>query len=74
MKIITRALSRIACFANCHPHAVLAFISASIVAVIGLGVFGAVSQVTHPTLSRVLLFAAITLAALVVIQRNFTKG
>jgi hypothetical protein len=74
MNTMTRVLSRIACFANCHPHAVLAFISASIVAVIGLGIFGAVSLVTNPVLSKFLLFAVITLAALVVIQRNFTRG
>jgi hypothetical protein len=74
LKTLTRALSHIACAANCHPHVVLAFISASIVAVIGLGVFGAVSLVTHPTLSRFLLFAVVTAAALVAIQRNFTKG
>jgi hypothetical protein len=53
---------------------VLALTLASIVAIVGLGIFGAVSLFTDPTLSRVLLFAAITLAALVVIQRNFTKG
>ena len=74
MNTITRALSRIACFANCHPRVVLALALAVIVAVVGLGIFGAVSLVTHPTLSRFLLFAAFTLAALVVIQRNFTRG
>jgi hypothetical protein len=68
-----RALNRIACFANCHPRVVLALTLASIVAVVGLGIFGAVSLVTDPTLSRVLLFAVITLAALVVIQRHFTR-
>ena len=40
----------------------------------GLGVFGAVSLVTQPVLSKFSMFAAITLAALVVIQRYFTKG
>jgi hypothetical protein len=52
----------------------LALALASVVAVVGLGIFGAVSTFTQPTLSRVLLFAVITLAALVVIQRNFTRG
>jgi hypothetical protein len=47
---------------------------ASIVAVIGLGIFGAVSLVTQPVLSKFLLFAVITLAAFVVIQRYFTNG
>jgi hypothetical protein len=74
MNTITRVLSRIACFANCHPQVVLALALASVVAVVGLGVFGAVSLVTHPTLSKFLMFAAIALAALVVVQRNFTKG
>jgi hypothetical protein len=73
MNTMTRVLSRIACFANCHPWAVLALVFASIAAVAGLGIAGAVSTFTNPILSRVLLFAAITLAALVVIQRNFTK-
>jgi hypothetical protein len=53
---------------------VLAFALASVVAVVGLGIFGAVSTFTQPTLSKFLLFAVITLAAIVVIQRNFTKG
>jgi Na+(H+)/acetate symporter ActP len=53
---------------------VLALTLANIVAVVGLGIFGAVSTFTQPALSRVLLFAVITLAALVVIQRNFTRG
>jgi hypothetical protein len=74
MNTMTRVLSRIACFANCHPQAVLVLALASIVAVIGLGIFGAVSTFTQPTLSKFLMFSAITLAALVVIQRNFTKG
>jgi hypothetical protein len=74
MNTMTRVLSRIACFANCHPRVVLALALASIVAVVGLGIFGAVSLVTDPTLSRVLLFAVITLAMLVVIQRHFTRG
>ncbi|HJX83136.1 MAG TPA: hypothetical protein VJ723_02185 [Candidatus Angelobacter sp.] len=43
-------------------------------AVIGLGIFGAVSLVTQPVLSKFLLFAVITLAAFVVIQRYFTNG
>jgi hypothetical protein len=73
MNTITRVLSRIACFANCHPRMVLALALASIVAVVGLGIFGAVSLVTQPVLSKFLLFAAITLAALVVIQRYLTK-
>jgi hypothetical protein len=73
MKALTRALSRIACFANCHPRVVLALTLASIVAVIGLGIFG-VSLVTQPVLSKFLLFAVITLAAFVVIQRYFTNG
>jgi hypothetical protein len=74
MRAITRAISRIACFANCHPRVVLALALASIIAVIGLGVFGAVSLVTQPVLSKLLLFVAITLVALVVIQRYFTRG
>jgi len=53
---------------------VLALTLASIVAVIGLGIFGAVSLVTQPVLSKFLLFAVITLAAFVVIQRYFTNG
>jgi hypothetical protein len=53
---------------------VLALALASIIAVIGLGVFGAVSLVTQPVLSKLLLFVAITLVALVVIQRYFTRG
>jgi putative exporter of polyketide antibiotics len=73
MRTLTLALSRLACFANCHPWAVLALVFASIVAVVGLGIAGAVSTYTNPTLSRVLLFAVVTLAALVVIQRHFTR-
>lgn len=73
MNTMTRVLSRIACFANCHPRVVLALALASVVAVVGLGIFGAVSTFTAPTLSRLLLFAVVTLAAIVVIQRNFTK-
>jgi hypothetical protein len=68
MNTLTRILSRIACFANCHPHVVLALVFASIVAVVGLGIAGAVSLVTA------MLFAVITLAMLVVIQRYFTRG
>jgi hypothetical protein len=74
MNTMTRVLSRIACFAKCHPRVVLALTLASIVAVVGLGIFGAVSLVTQPVLSKFLLFVAITLAALVVIQRYFTNG
>jgi hypothetical protein len=70
---MTRVLNRIACLANCHPRIVLALALASIVAVVGLGIFGAVSLVTQPVLSKFLLFVAITLAALVVIQRYFTR-
>jgi low affinity Fe/Cu permease len=73
MNKMTRALNRIACFANCHPRMVLALALASIVAVVGLGIFGAVSLVTQPVLSKFLLFAVITLTAFVVIQRNFTR-
>ena len=73
MNTITRVLSRISCFANCHPRVVLALALASIIAVIGLGVFGDVSLVTQPVLSKLLLFVAIALAALVVIQRYFTR-
>ena len=74
MKTLTFVLNRIACFANCHPWVVLALVFASIVAVVGLGIAGAVSTFTAPTLSKVLLFTVVTLAVLVVIQRNFTKG
>jgi hypothetical protein len=74
MNKMTRALNRIACFANCHPQVVLALALASVVAVVGLGIAGAVSTFTQPTLSRVLLFVAITLGLAVVIQRHFTRG
>jgi hypothetical protein len=62
MNTITRVISRIACFANCHPRVVLALALASIVAVIGLGIAGAVSLFTPPVLPKFFLFAAATVA------------
>ena len=71
---ITRVLGRLACFANCHPRVVLALLLASVVAVVGLGIAGAVSLFTPPMLPKFLLFAAVTFAAFVALQHYFTKG
>jgi hypothetical protein len=68
MNTVKRVLSRIACFANCHPRVVLALTLASVVAVVGLGVFGAVSLFTPPILPKLLLFA-IVIAALIAMPR-----
>jgi hypothetical protein len=46
MNTIKRALSRIACFANCHPHAVLALVFAAIMAFLLFVMVGAVALVT----------------------------
>jgi hypothetical protein len=74
MRTMTRVLNNLACLANDHPQAVLALTLAVIVAVVGLAVFGAISLFTPPILPKLFFGAAVALAALVVIQRNFTKG
>jgi hypothetical protein len=62
MRTMTRALGRLACLANAHPWAVLALALASVVAVLGLGIAGAVSLFTPPVLPKFFLFAAATVA------------
>ena len=69
MNTITRVLCRIACFANCHPWAVLALVFAVIVAVVGLMVFGVFALFVPPAVPKLLLLAAITLAAFLAIRR-----
>jgi hypothetical protein len=69
MKTLTRTLSRIACFANCHPHAVLALVFAVIVAVVGLMAFGVFALFVPPAVPKLLLLAAITLAAFLAIRQ-----
>jgi hypothetical protein len=48
---------------------VLALTLASVVAVVVLGIFGAVSLFTPPILPKLLLFAAIVIAALIAMPR-----
>jgi len=69
MNTLTRILSRIACFANCHPHMVLALALAGIVAVIGLMAFGVFALFVPPAVPKLLLLAAITLAAFLAIRQ-----
>ena len=69
MKTITLVLSRIACFANCHPRIVLALALASIVAVVGLMAFGVFALFVPPAVPKLLLLAAITLAAFLAIRQ-----
>jgi uncharacterized membrane protein YccC len=69
MKPLTFVLNRIACFANCHPHAVLALAFAVIVAVVGLMAFGVFALFVPPAVPKLLLLAAITLAAFLAIRQ-----
>jgi hypothetical protein len=68
MNTITRVISRISCFANCHPRIVLALALASIVAVVGLMAFGVFALFVPPAVPKLLLLAAITLAAFIAIK------
>jgi uncharacterized membrane protein YccC len=69
MNTITRVLSRISCFASCHPGIVLALALAGIVAVIGLMAFGVFALFVPPAVPKLLLLAAITLAAFLAIRQ-----
>ena len=69
MKTITLVLSRIACFGNCHPRIVLALALASIVAVVGFMAFGVFALFVPPAVPKLLLLAAITLAAFLAIRQ-----
>jgi len=69
MNTMTRVLSRIACFANCHPRVVLALALAGIVAVIGLMAVGVFALFVPPAVPKLLLLAAITLAAFLAIRQ-----
>jgi hypothetical protein len=68
MNTVTRVLSRISCFASCHPGIVLALALAVILAVVGLMAFGVFALFVPPAVPKLLLLAAITLAAFIAIK------
>ena len=68
MRLMTRAFSAAACFANAHPRAVQTMVAAIATAAICVGVYGAVSLVALG-LPAVLLFAAFWIAAWAWISR-----